>query len=145
MWEWTSQQLTCNLNFENSFLDIWKWLQHLQSEFRKSKLLYGDLGKDLSTVNLRRWSARDLVPLSFPVVALIPIENCLVQWLQTPFVSSAIFVKWSQTHEDFPLFCLAPTTSTSESEWDIMKTVQSCPMLRSRQWKRDWSTDTYVT
>ena len=26
-----------------SFLDIWKWLWHLQTEFRKSKLLYGDL------------------------------------------------------------------------------------------------------
>ena len=24
--EWTSQQLTSKLNFENSFLDIWKWL-----------------------------------------------------------------------------------------------------------------------
>ena len=23
--EWTSQMLTCKLNFENSFLDIWKW------------------------------------------------------------------------------------------------------------------------
>jgi len=53
IWEWTSQQLTSKLNFENSFLDIWKWLQHLQTEFRKSKLLYGDLGKDLSTVNLQ--------------------------------------------------------------------------------------------
>ena len=64
IWEWTSQQLTCKLNFEtcklnfeNSFLDIWKWLWHLQTdhEFRKSKLLYayGDLGKDLSTVNLQ--------------------------------------------------------------------------------------------
>ena len=51
IWEWTFQQLTCKLNFENSFLDIWKWLRHLQTEFRKSKLLYGD--KDLSTVNLQ--------------------------------------------------------------------------------------------
>ena len=53
IWQWTSQQLTCKLNFENSFLATWKWLKHLQTEFRKSKLLYGDLGKDLSTVNLQ--------------------------------------------------------------------------------------------
>ena len=53
IWEWTSQQLTCKLNFENSFLDIWKWLLNLQTEFRKSKLLSGDRGMDLSTVNLQ--------------------------------------------------------------------------------------------
>ena len=53
IWERTSQQLTCKLNFENSFLDIWKWLKHLQTEFRKSKLLYGDLGMYLSTVHLQ--------------------------------------------------------------------------------------------
>ena len=53
MWEWTSQLLTCKLNFENFFLDIWKWLWHLQTEFRKSKLLHGDLGKHISTVNLQ--------------------------------------------------------------------------------------------
>jgi len=35
-----------------SFLDIWKWLWHLQTEFQNSKLLYGHLGKDFSTVNL---------------------------------------------------------------------------------------------
>ena len=28
-------------------------LQHVQTEFWKSKLLYGDLGMDLSTVNLQ--------------------------------------------------------------------------------------------
>ena len=36
-----------------SFLDIWKWLWHLQTEFRKSKLLDGHLGMDFSTVNLK--------------------------------------------------------------------------------------------
>ena len=39
IWERTSQQLTCKLNFENSFLDILKWLQRLQTAFRKSKQL----------------------------------------------------------------------------------------------------------
>ena len=53
IWEWTSQQLTCKLDFENSFLDIWKWLWQLQTEFRKSKLLYGHVGMDLSTVNVQ--------------------------------------------------------------------------------------------
>ena len=53
IWEFTSQLLTCKLNFETSFLDIWKWLWHLQTEFRKSKLLYGDLAMDLLTVNLQ--------------------------------------------------------------------------------------------
>ena len=53
IWERTSQQLTCKLNFEISFLDIWKWLQHLQNEFRKSKLLDGHLSMDHSTVNLQ--------------------------------------------------------------------------------------------
>ena len=36
-----------------SVLDIWKRLWHLQTEFRKSKLLYGHLGKYFSTVNLQ--------------------------------------------------------------------------------------------
>ena len=53
IWERSSQQLTCKLNFKNSFLDIWKWLWHVQTELRKLKLLHGDMGMDLSTVNLQ--------------------------------------------------------------------------------------------
>ena len=52
IWEWASQLLRCKLNFD-FFLDIWKWFWHLQTEFRKSNLLFGDLGMDLSTVNLQ--------------------------------------------------------------------------------------------
>ena len=53
IWEWTSQQLTCNLNLENSFWICGSGCSACKLNLRKSKLLYGDLGKDFSTVNLQ--------------------------------------------------------------------------------------------
>ena len=56
IWEWTSQQLTCKLNFLQAEFRkfLFGYLEVVVApEFQKSKLLYGDLGMDLSTVNLQ--------------------------------------------------------------------------------------------
>ena len=77
IWEWNSHYSTCKLNFENrncpakpsreKFVHFWSKTKKFAFDFflhvvhccyepnplEKSKLLYGDLGMDLSTVNLQ--------------------------------------------------------------------------------------------
>ena len=70
IWERTSQQLTCKLKIEIA---------------RKSKLLYGDLGNNLSVVNL---AAPRSVPTQQTVYVVAPTLQLLTISLAKPLHSN---------------------------------------------------------